>query len=282
MAAGVLILLGLGAVTVPAEAAPQAPLADTSRSASTVPAEVQGDDAGDRFVGTGGLILPSSHPRRTEVAECADCQWRLSTPCVELNVGQAFSGTTTCASVTRGCPDQQLILRIWFRSAGSAWQDLGVVCVGESGPITVRRLGEELRVRMARDLPPLRPAAQPSRGAVTQLPVVFRSGQPGRWAASLMLLGLPVEVVGDPMWSWNFADGATVTTDDPGGRYPDLAVSHVYRRPGEMVVSVAATWAGKFTVDGLGPFGVEGVVEQSARLDVRVGEGRALLTGAPA
>jgi hypothetical protein len=254
------------------------PLIAAAVAATPVHAQARGPaETQDRFVGTGGLILPGSHPRRREVAECSECEWRLSTPCVDLEVGQAFSGTATCESVTRGCPDQHELVRVWFRRSGASWQDLGVVCLGEAGPITVSRIGQEVRDRLTRDLPGLTPRAQPARGVVTQLPVIFDSGQPTRWAATMNVLGLPTRVSAQPVWHWDFGDGGALRTTEPGGRYPDLSVSHVYRRTGALEVLVRADWSAEFTTDGLGPFPLPGTVPQTGGLGLQVGEGRALL-----
>ncbi len=243
--------------------------------------DVGGDDAEDRFVGTGGLILPSTFPDRTEVAQCPGCHWRLVSPCVDPDAGQAFSGTSPCASVTRGCGDGRELLRVLVQAPGGPWRDLGVLCVGEAGPVTVTRVETEVGLRLTRMLPPPEPSSQPRRGIVTQIPVVFAAGQPAAWADGLVVLALPVTVRATPRWSWRFGDGATLDTADPGGPYPHVAVSHVYRRAGQLRVVLDTRWRATFTVDGLGPFDVRDEVWQQAGLPLGVGEGRALLTVPP-
>lgn len=246
-------------------------------------ADVHGDDGADRYVGTGGLILPGSVPdgtRRT-VATCGDCAWRLTTPCVESTLGTPFSGQPGCTSVTRGCPHGEL-LRAWFRGPDSAWRAIGLVCLGPGGPLTVRDVSRAVRDRVERSVPALRPAAQPPAGVLAQLPVVFVSGQPGgvqRWAMSVA--GAEVEISASPRWLWAFGDGARVTTDDPGQRHPVGGVSHVYRAAGARAVEVTCEWSATFTVSGLGPFPVREPVRQTDTVGVVVGEGRAVLTPPP-
>jgi len=246
-------------------------------------ADVHGDDGGDRYVGTGGLILPGSVPEGTRrtVAACADCAWRLTTPCAEPTLGTPFSGQEACVSVTRGCPHGELV-RAWFRGPGSGWGAIGLVCLGPGGPLTVRDVAQRVRDRVEQSVPALRPSAQPSTGVLAQLPVVFASGQPGgaqRW--TMPLAGAQVELTASPRWAWSFGDGARLATDDPGHPHPVAGVSHAYRAPGTRAVDVTAQWSATFTVAGMGPFPVDEPVRQTATLEVVVGEGRAVLTPPP-
>lgn len=246
-------------------------------------ADVHGDDGADRYVGTGGLILPASVPAvtRVTVASCRDCAWRLTTPCIEPALGTPFSDQPGCTSVTRGCPGGEL-LRAWFRGNGSDWRPIGLVCLGPGGPLTVDGVSEAVRDRVERAVPPLRPSAQPPAGVLAQLPVVFVSGQPGgaqEWEMSLP--AARVDVRATPRWVWSFGDGGRLSTADPGRRYPVGGIGHVYRAAGVRAVEVTTEWSATFTVAGLGPFPVDEPVRQSAALEIVVGEGRAVLTPPP-
>lgn len=244
-------------------------------------ADVHGDDEHDTFIGTGGLLLPSSIDRRTrgEVAGCAGCSWRLATPCIESAVGNPFDGQTTCMSVVRGCPAMQRFLRAWFRPADHDWREIGLVCIGPGGPVTVEQVGRLARDRFVEAVPRPIPRFQPSAGVVTQLPVAFDTGQRSvSLRRTYQLLGEAVQLSGTPRWRWEFGDGASLDTTEPGGPYPDLSVGHVYRRAGAHTVLLRTLWTAQYTVDGLGPFAVPEEIEQLARLSIDVGEGRALLT----
>jgi hypothetical protein len=237
------------------------------------PPVVTGDDERDRYVGTGAVLLPPSFGpgERMGAAGCADCQWRLTTSCLR-------DDEASCGGTTGLCPPGEEWLRFWMRRPGEAWQRLGSGCVGPGGPVTMDRMGDLVADRFVRDLPDPDPAAQPRRGAVTRLPLVFRSGQPARWPARTYdLLGFAVTVRAVPRWSWDFDDGAVFRTSDPGGRWPQDAVSHTYRSAGPRTVALTTTWTATFRVDGLGPFPVPETVRQDARLAVRVGEARAVL-----
>lgn len=240
--------------------------------------DVSGDDTGDRYVGTGGILLPASAPRETrqEVSRCPDCQWRITAPCVN---SPDEGAQAACRAMVTGCAAGEVRLRVWFTSGGDVrWRDLGLVCIGPEGPVTVGDVEHALREEFERLLPPLRPSTQPSQGILPHLPVLFHSGQPGMLTESRHeILGHEVVLRPRVTWSWTFGDGATLTTTEPGSRWPDTAVSHVYRGGGPMRVAVAAHWTASFDLDDLGAFPVREAVVQQAQTVVEVGQARAVL-----
>lgn len=242
-------------------------------------ADVVGDDERDVYVGTGGLVLPGSVDDRTrrEVAGCADCTWRLTTPCVESPRGHAFdsAGPAPCSSVVRGCPGGRL-LRSWFRHDGP-WRETGLVCLTGDRPVTVVQLGQAVSGQVEESLPVLRPATQPRTGLLTQVPVLVSSGQRPQETWSMTVLGRRLDVQAEAAWTWDFGDGGRETTRDPGAPYPRGRVAHTYLRPGRYPLTCTAVWTATFAVDGLGPFPVPGRLTQRAEVPVAVGEGRALL-----
>lgn len=246
---------------------------------SPASADVIGDDQRDVYVGTGGLLLPGSVDERTRrtVAGCAGCTWRLTTPCVDRSPGHAFDTAEPppCSSVVRGCPGGRL-LRSWF-SDGGPWRETGLICLTDDRPVTVARLGSAVSARLERALPRLRPTTDPSAGLLTQLPTLVATGQPAMGQWTMPLLGREVRVQAEATWTWDFGDGARLSTSDPGTRFPHGRVGHTYRRPGQYPMSCTAQWAATFTVDGLGPFPVPGLLTQRVDVPVTVGEGRALL-----
>lgn len=240
--------------------------------------DVSGDDAGDRFVGSGGILLPASTPMQTriEASRCADCQWRITAPCVN---SPDEGAQAACRAMLTGCSAGEVRLRVWLASGGDGrWRDVGLVCVGVDGPITVDDVERRVREAFERLLPPLRPQSQPSQGVLPHLPVLFHSGQPGAWPESRHeILGHQVILRPRVTWTWGFGDGGTLTTPSPGSRYPDTAVSHVYRGGGAMRVHAIAHWTASFDLDDLGVFPVREPVVQRAELTVDVGQARAVL-----
>lgn len=240
--------------------------------------DVSGDDAGERYRGSDGLIMPASTPHdvRVRVATCRGCQWRLTGPCIH---SPDEGAQVACMSVVAGCPAGEPRLRVWLsEDDGASWRDQGLMCLGPGGPVTIGAVEQAVREEFERRLPPLVPSAQPPTGLLPYLPVVFDSGQPGSVPTSEHgLLGLPVAISPRPSWHWDFGDGVTLDTALPGSRYPDLSVSHAYRVGGPELVQVTTTWSATFTVDGMGPFPVREPVRQRQALSVRIGQARAVL-----
>ena len=242
---------------------------------------VSPDPQHDLYVGTGGLVVPERDWRsgggRREAAECADCTWRVSRLCTK---DEAAAGG--CPRIRTGCPVGTIPVRIWLLRPGQDWAVVGEACQGDRPPVTVVDLGSAVRDRAEAALPPLRASAQPAGGTLVGIPAVFASGQPaaGIRGADLSVLGLTVSLDARARWLWSYGDGTSAWSAVPGGRWPDLSVSHSYRRSGAVTVGVTAVWRGQFTVEGLGPFVVPGApLEQAQTLALDVREARARLVG---
>lgn len=246
-------------------------LSAASAGASTPAVDVGA--GGDRYSGSGGLLLPggSDPGTRREAAHCADCRWRLSDPC------SASGGP--CLALTRGCAQLAYLLRVHLSAdGGTTWSDRGLVCIPPSGPITVTALAGAVTQAFERLVPALGPRAQPAQGVVTQIPVNFISGHPGGLEPSdHVILGQSVRLYPSVRWRWDFGDGSAVVTRSPGEPYPKGLVRHAYRQAGIRAVQVQADWSGSFEVAGLGLFPVTGGIRQEATLEVSAGEGRAVL-----
>ena len=74
--------------------------------------------------------------------------------------------------------------------------------------------------------------------------------------------GTPVTVVVTPVsYTWDWGDGTTTSTTDPGAPYPNQTVVHRYRkRLKGVVVTLTTTWSATFSVDGGPPQPVTGTV----------------------
>ena len=228
----------------------------------------------DRYVGTGGLLLPGSvdNATRRDLASCRGCAWRLAAPCDEDP-----NDSSPCRSVSRGCPAGREFLRIWFQPPASPWQDRGVVCIASGEVVTVDQLGRAQRESFERRVPPLQPQCWPPTGVVTNLPVVCASGQSAmRQTWTDTVAGWRVSTWVAPQWTWTFAPGSVVHTQAPGGPYPDFSVSYTYRSTGPAQVRVQTTWSGEFQVDGAGTFALDPLLQQGS-LDLTVHQARGLL-----
>ena len=85
--------------------------------------------------------------------------------------------------------------------------------------------------------------------------------------------GTPVSVVVTPVsYRWDWGDGTSTTTRDPGAAYPHQTVVHRYRELLQgVVVTLTTTWSATFSVEGGPPQPVSGAVtttESSAPFDL--------------
>lgn len=240
--------------------------------------DVHGDDAADRFTGTGAIVLPSGSARgqRQTAATCAGCAWRMADPCAHATDPGAEAA---CRTVEAQCLDGGSMLRAFIsRDGGATWEYLGMHCIPESGPVTVAAIGARVQDTFERAVPSGSIRTQPQSGVLPHLPVIFDSGQPEQLPVSEhVVAGLRVRLAPRANWQWTFGDGGSMATARSGSRYPDVAVSHTYRRAGPQVVRLRTTWRAEYTVDGLGPIPVVEPVVQEVQAVVHVGEGRAVL-----
>lgn len=234
--------------------------------------EVVGNPTEVRYEGTGGLILPESihFSQRDRVSRCKDCDWRITPACVP-------GESTYCDAGIRSCPGLIDHVRTWIRVPGGSWEETGLMCLTSTAITTVSQIDRHIQETFYRYIPELKPTCWPSRNLVTNLPLICASGQNSQthsWGEQLA--GHSISVNAAPHWHWRFND-RHLTTTNQGGPFPDLSVSHVFRRQGVAMVGVDSLWRGSFSVDGLGPFIIEQDLRQSKSWEVTVGEARARL-----
>lgn len=243
--------------------------------------EVVGDDQGDRYVGSGGVILPPSTNSsiRDNAARCQLCRWRLSDPCPMRDPEQP----QVCSFTPMPCPEgTELLLFSMSTDGGATWNDRSLMCVAPGGPRTVAQLGSELRQEVIRELPPLAPSHQPTRGIIPRIPVLWNSGQSPVTELVMPIHGHRVTITPRPTWTWTFPTGDPLRTQRPGSRYPNDEVSNIFRRAGSYRVHCQTEWTGEFFVDDLGPFAISEPIVQDAHLRVTVADARSVLGGTPA
>lgn len=269
------LAVGLAAVLLPAVAAVAAPCEGADCDVVADP-----DDA--QYVGAGGLLLPAdsftgSESDRTDAATCPECRWALLPMCR----GDGQAGGVECGGAATSCPPGQFRRIVLLLKPGDTdWREVGLVCLVGGAPTTVDDFAAQLSDLVVEDVPPLEPSMQPQGGTLIGLPAVFAAGQPRSLGERrFSLVGFDVVLNGRATWSWDFGDGATLASDEPGGAWPEMAISHSYAHAGAYPVSVSSTWDAWFTVDGMGPWPVGGapVVQVASPPPVRVVEARAEL-----
>jgi hypothetical protein len=247
--------------------------------------DVVGDPDGAQYVGSGGLLLPASSftgsaADRADAATCPECRWALLPMCR----GQGQGDGVQCGGAAASCPPGEFRrIVLLLRPADTEWREVGLVCLVGGAPTTVDEVASELSDLVVEDVPALRPSFQPSGGTLIGLPAVFDAGQPARLGERrFTLVGFEIVLNGRATWTWQFGDGGALTTEQPGGAWPNTEVSHTYRRAGGYPVVVSAEWQAWFTVDGMGPWPVGGdpVVQTVGPVELPVVPARAeLVTG---
>ncbi len=188
-----------------------------------------------------------------------------------------------CGNAVNSCTAPAVQYRVYMRHAGEPWTLIDTVCLGPGQkPASVADVGEIVRERVVNYLPDASPSFQPAQGALVNLPTIFAAGEPASITTDPFdVLGFTIVVTAKAHWDWTFEDGVTESFDQPGGGYPNDAVTYTYRDVGGRQVSVTTSWDATFTVDGDGPFQVPGgvITKTAGPLAVPVRQAAAELVG---
>ena len=120
---------------------------------------------------------------------------------------------------------------------------------------------------------------QPAVRTLVQLPTIFFTTATVQ-SFDEVVFGRSVHIEGTPVgYEWQFGDGATESTQNPGRPYPAKDITHVYETAGVTVhPSVRVSYAGRYTVDGGAWIPVpEHVTVQGPAIDLRIMQARAEL-----
>lgn len=231
--------------------------------------------AGSGWSGTGTIFLPGGrHVGPGDGSnDCPGCWW-------DINVVCDIEGPSSCANIFGCAPGRPYVL-IALTNPGAGTVTVEPQCMN-SDPITAEQMGAMVTERVRQAAPVARPRFQPNESALTALPTNFRSGQPSSVSRSESIAGMSVDFEARAGWRWTWGDGtAPLSTNEPGGSWPKMTVTHTFRKPGSTRVTLRTSWTAEYWVNGAGPFAVGGgPIEQSASLTVPVKEARSVLIGA--
>ena len=89
-----------------------------------------------------------------------------------------------------------------------------------------------------------------AKALVSKIVIVYTSGDSQTLETEVG--GAPVTIVATPVsYAWDWGDGATTTTTDPGAAYPDQTVFHKYSHTAKgVVISLTTTWTATYSVGG--------------------------------
>ncbi len=227
--------------------------------------------------GTGSVFTPSGNfgGAGSSGSSCVGCRWEVIAVCQRITA----PGTTCGVNSTMGCPIGMKRYMVFFAAAGRDFDHITDTCMSPGQrPVSDTEMASFIRDRVNQAAPRQRIGVQPANGALTQLPAVFRSGQPASISRTDSIAGFSVRFRATASWRWGWGDGTTTTTTRTGGRYPNMSVAHTYRRSGQLRVRLRTRWTASFTVDGRGPYNVAGgPVTQSGELGLLVRQSRAVL-----
>lgn len=100
-------------------------------------------------------------------------------------------------------------------------------------------------------LPPSELNVQPANGRTLVNFATNFYTETGPFDRTVTLLGQRVDLHIVPSeFGWRFGDGRVLRTDDAGAPYPDLRVTHTYRRKGEVSPAVDTTYTATYRVNG--------------------------------
>ena len=75
---------------------------------------------------------------------------------------------------------------------------------------------------------------------------------PDKQTFNITLLGTPIEVEATPVsFNWDWGDGQSFDTTDPGTPYPNYTVSHAYEVTGNgYVIKLRTSWSARWRIAG--------------------------------
>ena len=91
---------------------------------------------------------------------------------------------------------------------------------------------------------------QPANGVIAQLPTYFWTDTNPLFNTAAQILGVSVGVTLNPTFLWQFGDGSSFTTTQPGAELPDKTVKHIYKRAGRYTCTLTVSWLGNWSAGG--------------------------------
>jgi hypothetical protein len=150
------------------------------------------------------------------------------------------------------CGDAATLPDLWERPEPDRvvgpWRHIGPpVCATPADVTSAMVLNAFRRLPLA----PSPLVVQPDRGWVLlNKPTVVHAGAAPQ-TLTTTILGTAVTITATPTrYAWDFGDGATLTTTDPGLPWPDGSLTHVYAHAGDYQVALTTTWSATYMLAG--------------------------------
>ena len=91
---------------------------------------------------------------------------------------------------------------------------------------------------------------QPASGVIAQIPTFFWTDTNALFRTSTQILGVAVGVNLNPSFYWQFGDGSSKISDQPGQALPDKTIEHTYKKSGIYTVTLTVSWLGTWSAGG--------------------------------
>ncbi|WP_125775588.1 hypothetical protein [Antribacter gilvus] len=210
------------------------------------------DSASSSSGGTSSADVPVVREWRATPELC----WLVDLDAAAMQLAESCADGYRVAYTGVECPDGQVAVGALFRQthtatgAGDGWSAAELVepegCMTE---VDITTLAAQAFASMAIQPSPL--VVQPPDGwTLVNVDTITYTTDVAQ-DLDTVLLGTPVTIRAVPHhFTWDYGDGAVVSTEDPGAAWPDHTVAHAYAVPGETEISLTTTWRGQFRVAG--------------------------------
>jgi hypothetical protein len=278
-------------------AAPQSGAAPSDCHDPTNPTCTRGSVVADQAEGDfHGLIAVNGRPDVLDAAAhagtqpgCGDCVWTLVIACVFDSPNDPHDQIgCTGAAQGRRCPHGQTDYRLFVTTkAVTNRLVLDNLCLG--GVNDVVPVGDIAAADVDRYLkdvvpPTMHVTVQPPNGVLASLPAYFQANPPGNLQPQQFGGPQVTEAitVTPARYTWDWGDGTPpLTTDDPGGPYPDGHITHTYDQSAHPVAALTTEWSATYTItvagQTFGPYDATGTVQRTQRFPLVVDRARSHL-----
>jgi hypothetical protein len=211
---------------------------------------VEGNGGNGSVDGTGNQGSdPTSSTGASSTDNCKGCTYRW------VGVCDPALGNSGCANA---CPAGFALESLVITNPALPAPIVGATqCRSPSGatPAQVQQAASD---RFSQLLTTAHPSQQPANGGIVNLPTLFATNTPPTQTFNETLLGVQVTLNVDASWTWDFGDGAALTTTDAGGMYPMTSLSHTYLAAGRNTVNLTTNWTGTYSMAGGPPIVIPG------------------------
>lgn len=181
--------------------------------------------------------------RKYRYKRTAKCQLQPASdqPCPQINPGLPPLSLT--------CEAGEPIAPLWRQSIASpheGWQLRAPwACPEDMLPMFTREDLQALKIA------PLQVSQQPRSGPMLITKPVIVYTKPTEREFHVVLFDVyGVDVIVTPReYTWDFGDGYTITTTDPGRPYPSFDIAHPYEELGEARITLTTTWTAKYRLE---------------------------------